>query len=81
MEDNGNVKEQYEIVNDESAWTWFRERYLSMEPEISLGVSTSGKHVVRKLRDMGFSIHPADPVKLAPYSTQPGRMIKRILTN
>ena len=65
MEDNGDVKEQYEILNDESAWTGFRERYLSMEPEISLEVSTSGKHVARKLRDMGFSVHLADPVKLA----------------
>ena len=28
MEENGNVKEQYEIVNNESAWTEFMERYL-----------------------------------------------------
>ena len=65
MEDNGDVKEQYEISNDESAWTGFRGRYLSMEPEISLEVSTSGKYIARKLRDMGFSVHLADPVKLA----------------
>ena len=65
MEDNGDVKEQYEISNDESAWAGFRERYLPMEPEISLEVSTSGKYVARKLRDMGFSVHLADPSKLS----------------
>jgi transposase len=65
MEDNGNVKEQYEIVNDESAWIEFRERYLSKNPEISLEVSTSGKYAARKLRDMGFSVHLADPSKLS----------------
>ena len=32
----GDVKEHYEILNDESSWAEFRERYLSMEPEISL---------------------------------------------
>jgi transposase len=65
MEDNGDVKEQYEFLNDESSWAEFRERYLSMEPEISLEVSTSGKHVARKLREMGFSVHLADPSKLS----------------
>jgi transposase len=64
MEDNGDVKEQYEIVNGESAWAEFRERYICMKPEISLEVSTSGKYVARKLRDMGFSVHLADPSKL-----------------
>ena len=57
MEDNGDVKEQYEISNDESAWAWFRERYHSMEQEISLEASTSRKYVARKLRDMDFSVH------------------------
>ena len=66
MEENGEVKEQYEILNDESAWTEFRERYLSKEPEISLEVSTSGTYIARKLRDMGFSVHLADPSKLPP---------------
>ena len=65
MEENGHMKNQYEIVNEESAWTEFRERYLSMQPEISLEVSTSGKHVARKLKDMGFSVHLADPSKLS----------------
>ena len=67
MEDNGDVKEQYEILNDESAWTEFRERYLSKEPEISLEVSTSGKYIARKLRDMGFSVHLADPSNYHSY--------------
>ena len=58
------MKEQYEIVNGESEWAEFRERYLSMQPEISLEVSTSGKYIARKLRDMGFSVHLADPSKL-----------------
>jgi hypothetical protein len=64
MEENGDVKEQYEIVNNESSWTEFMERYICMKTEISLEVSTSGKYVARKLRDMGFSIHMADPSKL-----------------
>ena len=65
MEDNGNVNEQYEMKNDESSWTEFRERYLSKDPEISLEVSTSGKYVARKLRDMGFSVHLADPSRIS----------------
>ena len=64
MEDNGNVREQYEISNDESAWAEFRETYLSMGPEVSLELSISRKHVSRKLRDMGFSVHLADPSRL-----------------
>ena len=28
-------------------------------------VSTTGKYVARKLRDLGFSVHLADPVKLS----------------
>lgn len=65
MEDNGNVNEQYEIKNDESSWIDFRERYLSKDPEISLEVSTSGKYVAGKLRDMGFSIHLSDPSRIS----------------
>ncbi|MCL4341928.1 MAG: transposase [Candidatus Thermoplasmatota archaeon] len=30
MEDNGDVNKKYEILNDESAWAEFRERYLSV---------------------------------------------------
>ena len=48
MEDNGDLKEQYEILNDDSAWLEFNNRYISLKPEISLEVSTSGKYVTRK---------------------------------
>ena len=64
MEDNEDVKEQYENVDGESAWVEFRDRYICKKLEISLEVSTSGKYVARKLRDMGFSVHLADPSKL-----------------
>ena len=42
----------------------FKDRYLEHKPEIALEVSTSGKYVTRLLRDMGFSVHMADPSKL-----------------
>ena len=64
MEESENVKEQHEIVNNESSWTKFMERYICMKTCISLEVSTSGKCVARKLMDIGFSIHMADPSKL-----------------
>jgi transposase len=65
MEENGNVKEQYKFDNSEQAWNTFKERYISMNPEIALEVSSSGKYAARLLRDMGFHVHMADPVKLA----------------
>lgn len=65
MNEDGSVGEQYEIANSEDSWMKFRERYLPMKPEIALEVSTSGKYVARLLRDHGFSVHLADPVKLA----------------
>ena len=65
MEQNGDLKEQYEIANTEDSWKEFGSRYIDRKPEIALEVSTSGKYVARKLRDMGFSVHMADPVKLA----------------
>ena len=43
----------------------FKSRYLDLKPEIALEVSTSGKYIARKLRDMGFSVHLADPSKLS----------------
>ena len=64
MEESENVKEQHEIVNNESSWTKFMEKYICMKTYISLEVSTSGKCVARKLMDIGFSIHMADPSKL-----------------
>ncbi len=65
MNEDGSIGEQYEIENTEDSWEDFRSRYLDLRPEIALEVSTSGKYVARKLRDMGFSVHLADPVKLA----------------
>ena len=51
MEENGDVKEQYEIANSESAWAEFRDRY-SHGNEMALEVSTSGKYVARKARKL-----------------------------
>ena len=65
MENDGTIGEQYEIANNEESWNAFRDRYFDLKPEIALEVSTTGKYVARLLRDMGFSIHLADPVKLA----------------
>ncbi len=65
MEENADVKKQYEMANDEESWMEFRERYSSVKLEIALEVSSSGKYVARLLREMGFSVHMADPVKLA----------------
>jgi transposase len=65
MNEDGNIMEQYEIANTDDSWTEFGKRYLCMKPEIALEVSTTGKYIAGKLREMGFSVHPADPVKLA----------------
>jgi transposase len=64
MNDDGNIMEQYEIANTEDSWTAFRERYLPVNPEIAMEVSTSGKYIARKLKDMGFLVHIGDPVKI-----------------
>ena len=65
MDEEGNVCESYGIENTESALNAFRSRYLDLRPEIALEVSTSGKYIARKLRDMGFSVHLADTSKLS----------------
>jgi len=65
MNDDGSINEQYEIANDEESWKGFGSRYLELKPEIALEVSTTGKYVARMLRDMGFSVHIADPIRLA----------------
>lgn len=65
IENDGTVKEQYQVENSMQSWNAFRERYLPMSPEIALETSTSGKYAARLLRDMGFSIHLADPSRLA----------------
>jgi len=65
MEENGEVKDQYEMDNREESWETFRSRYSTSGNEIALEVSTAGKFIARKLRDLGFSVHLADPSKLA----------------
>ena len=64
LKEDGNIKEQYEFANSEECWDEFKNRYIRQKPEIALEVSTSGKDVTRLLRDMGFSVHMADPSKL-----------------
>ena len=59
MNEEGNVCESFEIENTESALEGFKSRYLDLRPEIALEVSTSGKYIAGKLRDMGFSVHLA----------------------
>ena len=76
MEEDGTVRENYEIENSEEAWNRFTERYISMKPEIALEQSTSGKYVARLLRDKGFSVHIADPVKLALIYNSPKKSDK-----
>lgn len=65
LDEDGSIREKYEIANAEGSWEEPRKRYLPMAPEMAMEVSTSWKYVARKLRDMGFSVHLADPVKLA----------------
>ena len=64
LKEDGNINEQYEMANSEECWNEFKDRYLKQKPEIALEVSTSGKYVTGLLRDMGFSVHMADPSKL-----------------
>ena len=64
LNEDGNIKEQYEFANSEECWDEFKNRYIRQKPEIALDVSTSGKYVTGFLRDMGFSVHMADPSKL-----------------
>ncbi|MEM0050772.1 MAG: hypothetical protein QXW39_09630, partial [Candidatus Bathyarchaeia archaeon] len=53
------------MKNNEDEWQHFSERYISGSPEIAPEMSTTGKYVARVLRDMEFSVHMADPVKIA----------------
>ena len=76
MEEDGTIRENYEIENSEESWNKFVERYLSTKPEIALEQSTSGKYVARLLRDKGFSVHIADPVKLALIYNSPKKSDK-----
>ena len=65
LKEDGNIIEQYEFKNREESWIEFRKRYMALNPEIALEISSSGKYVARMLRDMGFSVHLADAMKLA----------------
>ena len=65
MNENGEIKERYEIVNCDESWNEFIHRYRTCEVEIALETSTSGKYAARLLRDNNFSVHLADPSKLA----------------
>ena len=64
LNEDGNIKEQYEFANSEECRDEFKNRYIRQKPETALEVSTSGKYVTRFLRVMGFSVHMADPSKL-----------------
>lgn len=81
MDNDGNIMDQYEIENNEDAWNSFRSQYIDLKPEIALEMSTTGKYVSVLLRDMGFSVHVADPVKLALIYNTPKRMTGRIRTS
>jgi len=65
MDEDGRIVEQYEMPNSIEEWTKFREKYIELKPDIAMEMSTSGKYVARLLRDLGFSIHIADPANLA----------------
>ena len=45
MEEDGAVRENYEIENSEESWNRFTEKYLSIEPEIAVEQSTQGSMV------------------------------------
>ncbi|MGC8618529.1 MAG: IS110 family transposase, partial [Thermoplasmata archaeon] len=76
MNDDGSEGENYEIENSEEAWNRFTERYISTKPEIALEQSTSGKYIARPLRDRGFSVHIADPLKLPLIYSSPKKSDK-----
>ena len=76
MEEDGTLRENYEIENSEESWNKFVERYISTKPEIALEQSTSGKYVARLLRDKGFSVHITDPAKLALIYNSPKKSDK-----
>lgn len=76
MEENGEVKRNYEMENTEESWNSFCEQYAYEKPEIALEQSTSGKYVARLLRNRGFSVHIADPAKLALIFNSPKKSDK-----
>ena len=56
MKEDGNVKDQYDILSNEGKSNEFKIRYIEMNPEIALERSTTGKYVARKLSDMEFDV-------------------------
>jgi len=64
IEEDGTIVEQYEMPNNYKEWTKFKEKYLKLKPDIVMEISTSGKYVAGLLKNMGFSIHIADPADL-----------------
>ncbi len=46
------IVEQYEIANTDDSWTVLGERYLSVNLEIGMEVSTTGKYIAGRLREM-----------------------------
>ncbi len=54
---------------------------MQLKPDIAMEMSISGKYVARLLRDMGFSIHIANPANIALIFKASKKMIKKILTN
>ena len=80
LDDDGNIMEQYEIGNNINELEQFRSRYIDLNPEIALEVSTTGKYIARKLSDMGFHVHLADLSDYPSYSSLPRRMTRRIHT-
>ncbi len=65
MDNSGKITEQFEMKNSDNEWSNFRQKYHSLKPGIAIEMSSSGKYVSRLFRDMGFSVHIANPVKLA----------------
>ncbi len=65
FKEDGNINEQYDMANSEDCWDEFENRYLKQKPRISLELSTSRKFIARKLREMCFPVHLADPSNLS----------------
>ena len=65
LDDDGDIMEQYGIGNNINELEQFRSRYIDLNTEIALEVSTTGKYIAGKLRDMDFHVHLADPFKLS----------------
>jgi len=81
IDEDGMVLEQYEMPNSDEEKRIFREKYIELKTDIAMEMSTFCKYVARLLRNMGFSIHIADPANLVLIFKSLKKMIKNILTN